>query len=473
MQPQIFVTGVPEKNNSPLHQPEGSSNPSALLSPHTNNNRTDVPIPTHLSVPTWETTARRPSCLPNDTDISLRPKLRKFSSYDLSINDSINADSFEASVSIDTYEDLMDQEPPPCLEGVTKWFVGDAQYITDFLDRWPFFSFAMPLKLVNAVLRTIGAPMLANNPFSGALVLVALSIESPVVLAWGLSALLVALLVSLLLKQPPHIVSSGQITQHGFLLGLSMGHASQHLTHLDLYPTAIVLAIAAAISVLLGNALASWLSQTNLPGLTLPYIVVGICLVHLVGTYNFQQAQISLIHNTTYPADLQWSMVLQGAVRGAGQVYGCIDLTTSSLVLTALLIFSPMAFLHACTGSLTGTLFGLLVSDVPYHSVYLGQYGWHSFLTSLSLGGFFFVFNSYSSITAIAGAAFSALLYHSLSQALIPVLTTPHVLATLILLHARIRGGLLKRVDLVYITFPEMHRRLFRPGNAVEDLTGA
>lgn len=50
--------------------------------------------------------------------------------------------------------------------------------------------------------------------------------------------------------------------------------------------------------------------------------------------------------------------VLQGAVRGAGQVYGCEELLPSTLILAALLIFSPIAFTQAILGTLTGVLFG-------------------------------------------------------------------------------------------------------------------
>lgn len=63
-------------------------------------------------------------------------------------------------------------------------------------------------------------------------------------------------------------------------------------------------------------------------------------------------------------------------------------------------------------------------------------------------------------------------IYLHLTQINMPVLTVPHVVTTLVLLHTRMRGGLIKRIDLVYLTFPEMHRRLFRPGNAVEDCPG-
>lgn len=46
--------------------------------------------------------------------------------------------------------------------------------------------------------------------------------------------------------------------------------------------------------------------------------------------------------------------------------------------------------------------------------VYRGDYGRHSLLTALSLGGFFFVLNFYSSLVAVAGAVLSAFIYQAM-----------------------------------------------------------
>lgn len=118
---------------------------------------------------------------------------------------------------------LVDAEPPPCLQGVLDWLTGDVQYLSDLLDHWPVFSLVLPLRILNAILRTLGAPLLINNPFSGALILAALMIENILAAAWGLGALAVAMLTAIFLHQPQHIVSSGQVTQHALLLGLLLG----------------------------------------------------------------------------------------------------------------------------------------------------------------------------------------------------------------------------------------------------------
>ena len=122
-------------------------------------------------------------------------------------------------------EDIEDPDLPPCLHGALYWVTGDVQYINDYLERWPVLSPVLPLRVINAVLRTLGAPVLVNNPFSGVLVLIALLIEVPFVVIWGMCGLMIAMVTAVLLHQPHHIVSNGQVTQHGLLLGLLVGHA--------------------------------------------------------------------------------------------------------------------------------------------------------------------------------------------------------------------------------------------------------
>ncbi|KAK4306837.1 hypothetical protein Pmani_021361 [Petrolisthes manimaculis] len=389
-----------------------------------------------LSVPNWES-ARRPSFLPNDTQMNLRPKVRRLSTYDLSINTS-DASTADTPVVMGEGEvDLEDPEPPPCLNELTEWVMGDVQYMTDFLDGWPLFSRVLPLKLLNAVLRNLGAPILANNPISGLLILTALLLEAPMVMVWAAGALGVALLMALVLQQPQHIVSSGQVTQHGLLLGILVGH-SLKFPHTTITSTAITLTLTAALSGLGYHDFSSSVAGHHFP-------------------------------NATLNQELQWSLVLQGAVLGAGQVYGCSTLISSGLVLAAMLVFSPIIFFQAVLGTLTGSLCGTVMDQPPFTALYSGLYCRHSLLSCLSLAGFFFTLNFYSTLTGVCGAVFSSFIFHTLNKNSLPVLTTPHVVATLVLLHSRIRGGLLKRVDLIYLTYPEMHRRLFRPGNAVED----
>lgn len=227
MQPHITVTGVPG-------DPPTKRNGDALQLPQLSNlSKFD--------------TLRRPSCLPNDTEFNPRPKVRKMSIHDLSINDTFTTTSFNPSSNSGLSDDIVDSDPPPCLESVTSWVFGDVQYITDFLDRWPFFSYVIPLRLINVTLRTMGAPLLLNSPISGSLILVALVLDAPLTTCWGLAGFALAIMMALVLKQPQHIVTSGQVTQHGLLLGLLIGRALLYNPDRSLLTTAITLALTAPL----------------------------------------------------------------------------------------------------------------------------------------------------------------------------------------------------------------------------------
>ncbi|KAK8397354.1 hypothetical protein O3P69_004812 [Scylla paramamosain] len=264
--------------------------------------------------------------------------------------------------------------------------------------------------------------------------------------------------------------------------GFVSGAARQGSGLAGVTASALLLGVLAAVSVLSGNAVSTLLSQTNLPGLTMPYVLIGTPLCASLGFRDVAEptgvpdvtalpsAAAPVVSVPATPVLVDGLVnVLQGVVRGAGQVYGCEGLVSSGLVFAATLVFSPTVFGQALLGTLTGALCGTLLDEPPYTALYAGQYGRHSLLTALSLGGFFFVLNTYSTLAGVFGGVLATLLFHALRKSPLAVLTTPHVISTLIFLHARLRGGLLKRVDLIYLSFPEMHRRLFRPGNAVED----
>ncbi|XP_037781957.1 urea transporter 1-like [Penaeus monodon] len=202
----------------------------------------------------------------------------------------------------------------------------------------------------------------------------------------------------------------------------------------------------------------TWLSQTNLPALTLSYILIGACVCLGLDYQDLPTSTPGILVNSSFVPDLQWTQVIEGTVRGAGQVYGCPGFASSCLILAAILLFSPTMFLQACLGTMVGSLCGVLMQPNDLHRVYRGDYGRHSLLTALSLGGFFFVLNFYSSLVALTGAVLSAFIFQAMLKINMPVLTVPHVVTTLVLLHTRMRGGLIKRIDLVYLTFPEMHR---------------
>ena len=126
---------------------------------------------------------------------------------------------------------LIEDDPRFCI--FSQRIMGDVQYITDFLDQWEFVSLFYPLKIGNAILRSLGAPLLINNPFSGVFIAISIILESPYVALWGFGGLFLSLTTALAYFEQKQHISNGRIGQQGLLLGLLAGHCAS-ITGYDL-----------------------------------------------------------------------------------------------------------------------------------------------------------------------------------------------------------------------------------------------
>ena len=59
--------------------------------------------------------------------------------------------------------------------------------------------------------------------------------------------------------------------------------------------------------------------------------------------------------------------------------------------------------------------------------------------------------------------------FQSLEQSGLPPLTFPYVFVTLTLMMMATMKSPLRKIDVSQLSYPEMHRRLFRGGNCVDD----
>lgn len=63
------------------------------------------------------------------------------------------------------------------------------------------------------------------------------------------------------------------------------------------------------VSVLVGNAVSTWLSQTNLPGLTVAYAMLGSTLCAGLGYHDFSSTTGTHFSNATLDQEIHWSLV--------------------------------------------------------------------------------------------------------------------------------------------------------------------
>ena len=131
------------------------------------------------------------------------------------------------------------------------------------------------------------------------------------------------------------------------------------------------------------------------------------------------------------------------------------------IILIGMCFCSPISAVFALLGSVISTLtaLGLGASSA---SVYAGLWGYSASLTSIAIGGMFFVMNSYKTLVyAVLAACYSGIVHGAIASLLtpfgLPALTFPFVFVSWMFCLAgnSIKG--LFPVEITAITIPEDH----------------
>jgi urea transporter len=156
--------------------------------------------------------------------------------------------------------------------------------------------------------------------------------------------------------------------------------------------------------------------------------------------------------------------------RGVGEVFLQDNLWTGVVFAIAILVNSRVGFGFALLGSALGGLTALVLGGDGV-AIYHGLYGFNGILTGIALGSVFLVLNWRSTIYALIGAIFSAIVFAAIAVALSPIgmpaLTGPFVLTTWVFLLPTAGFRALQRVSvaecastssLVRLRTPELTR---------------
>jgi urea transporter len=296
---------------------------------------------------------------------------------------------------------------------------------------------------IDALLRGVGQVMLQNNPVTGLLFLVGIFINSSKSGLTALLGLVVATLAAYLLGVDRKLIRNGLFGFNGVLSGIALSVFLQWDWHVAVY-----IILAAIVSTIVMRGLANLLGSWDLVPLTAPFVLTAWLL--LFALYQFGQLHptklISLmpVHpGATIRTDLQEAAGGGGAVgltaanlanalfRGVGQVFLQDNLWSGVVFGIAILVSSRVCFGFAMLGSALGGLTALLLGGDGV-SLYHGLYGFNAVLTVIALGGQFLVLNWWSTIYALVGAIFSAIVFAAIAVALSPIgmpaLTAPFVL---------------------------------------------
>ncbi|XP_061665236.1 urea transporter 2 [Syngnathoides biaculeatus] len=276
----------------------------------------------------------------------------------------------------------------------------------------------LALQVAVWALRGVTRVILANNPLSGALMLLALYWASPWQGLLGTLGLLTSTLVALILGQDSAEVRGGLHGFNGMLVALLMGAFSSAG---DWYWWLLLPAcLGSATSVFFFGGLTPVLDRWDLPVAVFPFNTVIVLYFLCTGPDNPYFPRRLAVPPSRSPPNvtaLDATEVLRGVPLGVGQIFACGSLGPSLLILAGLCLYSPLQAVHALLGSAVGTLAGLSVA-VRHEWLYSGLSGFNGALGCMAVGGLFFTFSWRTHLLAIASAFLSAFVDIALSNLL-------------------------------------------------------
>ena len=344
---------------------------------------------------------------------------------------------------------------------------------SDFLRGYKWFRFI--LIFIDSVLRGIGQVMFANNPLSGAIIMIGLFIGNYELALYGLLGTCVSTLTAHVFEFDYNSIRAGLYGYNGCLTGMGISYFSfpqspqmiGSVVIMSIFSTIFFVAIGKIFVQRLGLSSFTFSFQVStwiwlLGALKYRYFFVNgtILSPNLLHTF-VDKPQLS---NISFP-DYSIRDNFNGFFASVAQVYFIDSPYTGAIILVGVCICSRILAFFALFGAVTGQLTAAYLLGLPTTAIHAGLWGFNSVLTCEALGGMFFVlygyriwfFTLYGSImTVLVQAAVSAFL----SPAGMPTLTFPFtVICWIFCLIAGSKD--LIAVKLTAISIPEDHYHRF------------
>jgi len=330
--------------------------------------------------------------------------------------------------------------------------------VCDHRDRGSRLLVNRAVRVIDTLMRGIGQVMFQNNPITGLLFLVGIFINSYKCGLTALLGLVVATLAASLLGAEETLIRNGLFGFNGVLTGIALSVFLQWDWHVAIY-----IILGAIVSTIVMMGLAKLLISWEMAPLTAPFVLTGWLLLFAI--YQFGQLHPTKLigpmpvrTGTALETALQEAADGGGAVgltvanlanslfRGVGEVFLQDNLWTGVVFAIAILVNSRVCFGFALLGSALGGLTALVLGGDGV-TIYHGLYGFNAVLSGIALGGRpdglacprrFVGLNWWSTIYALIGAMFSAIVFAAIAVALSPIgmptLTAPFVVTTWVFL---------------------------------------
>ena len=331
---------------------------------------------------------------------------------------------------------------------------------------------------IDSCLRGVGQVMFMNNPITGILFLIGILLSSTHTAVYCMVGVICSTATAYILGLDRNSISNGLFGFNGALVGAGIAvferGSSDHwsVTPQEAFPIIIMSCLSSVVTAAIGGFL---VGRFGLSPFTFPFQVcvwswmLGCSTVfsayfppdgNLISPSVTAVPVNSNIPNS--PIDYDEASVIDGIFRGICQVFFEPHTVGGVVMLIGIAICSPIASVSALFGSALGTLFAMMLGASP-HAIGQGLWGFNPTLTSIAIGGMFFVAQGYGWIfynilailltTILTGGTIGFL-----EPVGMPTLTFPFVATCWMLCIAGSAVSSIVPVPLVHLSIPEDHR---------------
>jgi len=271
------------------------------------------------------------------------------------------------------------------------------------------------VSVARALLNGFSQVFLQAHPGCGLLVIVAILLGAPALLAGALLGGFASLLVAHWRGYAAADIACGLYGYNGVLLGLLIG-----LQFTGSVFTPLLIVLSAGLSSLL---LAPWMRHMRgrqwLPAFTFPFVALSWLLMHLAPTLQLELQGLG----DPVAQPLDWLSGLSALWRGLGQVIFLDPPLAGACLWLGLLLADRRAACWALLGSASGTALALYLGWPP-GSALAGLYGYNASLTAIALAQV-----HRRAGVPLLGIGLALVLQPGFSALGLPALTMPFILA--------------------------------------------
>jgi urea transporter len=321
------------------------------------------------------------------------------------------------------------------------------------------------VEIADSTLRGIGQVVLQNNPWTGVVILVAISVNSWIYGTLCLLGALLATVTALVMGADRGAIRAGLHGFNGALVAIALdAYTSGNYTEGTVPGWQLILLtiLAVVLSVFVAMAIGRFTSLVGLPALTSSFIVVslvfvsGALAVPLIESTPLEAPAFANPNEAAAPYTL--ATLLEGSGKGVGQIFLQDNYLTGALILVGIALNTRIGALMALLAAVLSTAIAIGLG-YPEENIHACLYTYNGVLTAIALGGLFFVLTWRSFFYTLLGVVLtfevSAGLATILTQLGLPLYTSSFVLVTWVLLAAGQSVRTLKYVMPADATTPE------------------